>query len=79
MWASIIALVNAWNVTAKLAEQFVEAYLASRVIKIDADYVQKSEARSAIIKEIAKARKERNDEQLIALNHALAIVERHGL
>lgn len=77
--ASIVAAIEAWKVTAKLAQQFVEAYLSYKVRQIESDYSKRSEARHAILIEMEKARKSRDTQQLIALNYGLALIERGKL
>ena len=77
--ASIISFIKAWQVTADLFQRLVEAWLQYQVAEVDAHYSKKKAARAALIKSIDKARQERNREDLIALNHALAILERGKL
>lgn len=77
--ASIISFIKAWQVTADLFQELVEAWLKYQVSEVQADHSKKKAARLAIIKNIDKARLERNTDELIALNHALAVLERGKL
>ena len=79
MWASVVAFFKSYKITAELAQLFVEAWIASQVREIHEQYDKKSAARVEILKGIESARKQRNAEKIIALTHALAIVERGRL
>ena len=76
MWASVVAFFKSYKITAELAQMFVEAWISAQVREIQNDYSKKEMARRQVIKDIEQARKYRDTEKLIALNHTLAIIER---
>jgi hypothetical protein len=77
--ASIISFIKAWQTTADLVQRFVEAWLMSQIQDIQNDHSKQIAARSVLIKKIDQARKEKNREELVSLNHALAVLERGKL
>jgi hypothetical protein len=77
--ASIIAVIKAIPKLVDLVQMFVEAWLSYQVAEINDDHKKKAAARSALIRKIDEARKAKNREDLIALNHALVILERGKL
>jgi hypothetical protein len=77
--ASIISFIKAWQLTADLVQRFVEAWLSSQIQDIQNDHSKQIAARSVLIKKIDQARKEKNREELVSLNHALAVLERGKL
>jgi hypothetical protein len=78
-WAAIVAAINAWETTAKLAEQFVAAYISWKVKNIRDEHEGINSAREVIINKINLARAHRNSVDLINLNRSLYFVEYAGL
>jgi hypothetical protein len=76
-WAAIVAAINAWETTAKLAEQFVAAFISSKVQKIQSEHKETKEARDEIIKAISLARAQRDSIKLRAYNRTLWLVDNH--
>lgn len=79
MWASIVSAITAWEKSAKLAEQFFEAYLAWKIQKIRREHETVNTAREEVIKQINIARAQRDSAKLINLNRALFLVEYAGV
>jgi len=77
--ASIISLIKTVPKMVDLVQRFVEAWLSHQVQEIQQDHAKHIAMRSTLIKKIEQARKERNREDLIALNHLLAAFERGKL
>lgn len=75
--ASLFAALEAWKTTAKLLEQFGEAYIMWRVAKIRSNHEAINGARDEIIRGINLARAQRDRVKLINLNRALYLLE-HG-
>ena len=77
--ASIISVIRSIPALVDMVQMFVEAWLSYQVKEIQQDHAKKKAARDALIRKINQARRERNTEDLIALNHALAVLERGKL
>ena len=75
MWASIVSAIVAWEKSAKMLEQLMEAYLLWRAQNIRSRHEEIDEARSALVDEINRARAARNSVQLRKLNRLLYYVE----
>lgn len=72
--ASLFTFLEAWKTTAKLLEQFGEAYLLYKIQKMRTDDEALKDARDVIIKKMQLARAQRNADELRALNRALVLV-----
>jgi hypothetical protein len=79
MWASIVSVIVAWEKSAKMLEQLMEAYLLWRVDKIRSEYDSVNKSREEIIKQINLARAQRDQVKLINLSRALYLVEYAGV
>lgn len=77
--ASVVAFLKSYQLTATLVDRLVEAWISERIKEITDSADKKNAARKSVINAIEEARRDRNTEKLIALNHALAIVERGRL
>lgn len=77
--ASIIAVIKSIPKLVDLVQMFVEAWLSYQVKEIQQDHAKRIAMRSTLIKKINQARKEKNREDLISLNHLLASFERNRL
>jgi hypothetical protein len=74
-WASLVSAITAWEKSAKLLEQLMEAYLLWRAQNIRSRYEQLNEGRAALVDEINRARAARNSVQLRKLNKLLFALE----
>jgi hypothetical protein len=79
MWASIVSALAAWEKTAKILDQIVEAYLSWKVQQIVQDHEAINKARKEVIEQIKLARDQRDSTKLINLNRALYLVEYAGV
>lgn len=75
MWASIVSAIVAWEKSAKMLEQLMEAYLLWRAQNIRSRYEQLNEGRAALVDEINRAIAARNSTQLRKLNKLLFALE----
>jgi hypothetical protein len=75
----IVAFLNSFKLAVDLVNQFYRHWIDYQIRQIQGDLSKKEKARHAIIVSINEAIIQRDSEKLIALNHALAIVERGKL
>lgn len=75
MWASIVSAITAWEKSAKMLEQLMEAYLLWRAQNIRSRHEELNEGRSALVDEINRAIAARNSTQLRKLNKLLFALE----
>jgi vacuolar-type H+-ATPase subunit H len=79
MWASIVSALMAWEKSAKILEQIVEAYISFKVQTLRSQNEEINRTREEIIKQINLARAQRDSIKLINLNRALYLVEYAGM
>jgi ADP-heptose:LPS heptosyltransferase len=75
----LVEFLRSFKLAVDLVNQFYSAWISWELAQIKENLEKKDLARKHIIAGIDQAIKERDREKLIALNHALAIVERGKL
>jgi len=73
----IVAFIRTFKAAVDLVNSFYRHWVDYEIRKIKDEHRSISEAREAVIKQIDRARMERNSDDLISLNRALFIVESH--
>jgi hypothetical protein len=77
--SALVEFLRNFKLAVELVNQFYQAWITYEINQLKEDLSKKDKARKYLIEEMNRARVERDREKLIALNHAIAIVERGKL